>query len=204
MNTVERLKEICKERHIAISRLERECGFSNGYIGQLKKGTIPDDRLKRISEFLDLSVDYLMTGETKAVQPSGGKGVVVNVLGYVAAGIPIDAIENVVDTEELDPDVFKSGNYFGLKIKGDSMAPRILDGDTVIVRQQDDADTGDTVIALINGNEGCCKKLKKIPEGVILMSLNPAYPPMVFTKSEIDVIPVKIIGKVVELRGKGF
>lgn len=64
MNTVERIKSICKERKIAISTLEKECGFANGYIGQLRKGTVPDDRLRKISNYLDVSVDYLMTGKT--------------------------------------------------------------------------------------------------------------------------------------------
>ena len=64
MNTVERIKSICKERKIPISSLEKNCGFSNGYIGQLKKGTIPDDRLQKISAFLNLSIEYLMTGTT--------------------------------------------------------------------------------------------------------------------------------------------
>ena len=63
MNTVERIKSICKERKIAISTLEKECGFSNGYIGQLKKGSMPDDRLRKVAEFLGFSVEYLMTGE---------------------------------------------------------------------------------------------------------------------------------------------
>ena len=63
MNTVERVKSICKERKIAISKLEKDCGFGNAYIAGLKKGSIPDDRLKIISEYLDLSVEYLMTGE---------------------------------------------------------------------------------------------------------------------------------------------
>lgn len=63
MNTVERIKSICKERKIAISRLEHECGFSNGYIGQLRKGTVPDDRLRTIANFLGLSTEYLMTGK---------------------------------------------------------------------------------------------------------------------------------------------
>lgn len=63
MNTVERVKSICKERKIAISTLEKECGFSNGYIGQLRKGVIPDDRLRKIAAYFRVSVDYLMTGE---------------------------------------------------------------------------------------------------------------------------------------------
>jgi transcriptional regulator with XRE-family HTH domain len=62
MNTVERIKSICKERKIAISTLEKECGFANGYIGQLRKGSMPDDRLRRVADFLELSTNYLMYG----------------------------------------------------------------------------------------------------------------------------------------------
>ena len=65
MNTVERVISICKERKIPISRLEKECGMSNGYIKCLKKGTIPDDKLKKISEYLNLDLEYLATGEEK-------------------------------------------------------------------------------------------------------------------------------------------
>lgn len=66
MNTVERVISICKERKIPISRLEKECGMSNGYIKGLKKGTIPDDKLKKISEYLNLDLEYLTTGEEKS------------------------------------------------------------------------------------------------------------------------------------------
>lgn len=65
MNSVERIKAICKERKIAISKLERDLGFANGYIGQLRKGVLPDDRLLQVSEYLNLSIEYLMTGEQK-------------------------------------------------------------------------------------------------------------------------------------------
>lgn len=63
MNSVERVKKICKERNIPISKLEKDLGYSNGYIGQLRKGVFPSDRLADIAEYLDLSVFYLMTGE---------------------------------------------------------------------------------------------------------------------------------------------
>ena len=63
MNTVERLKSILKERKIAVSKLERECGFANGYISQLRKGSIPDDRLKIIADYLEVSSYYLTTGK---------------------------------------------------------------------------------------------------------------------------------------------
>ena len=65
MNSVERVKTICKDRKIPISKLERDLGYSNGYIGQLRKGTFPNDRLKEIAEYLEVSLDYLMTGKEK-------------------------------------------------------------------------------------------------------------------------------------------
>ena len=75
MNSVERVKAICKERKIAISKLERELGFSNGYIGQLKKGTFPADRLVKIANYLAVPTDYLLTGEETKKSPSkSGEG----------------------------------------------------------------------------------------------------------------------------------
>lgn len=65
MNTVERIKAICSERKIPLRRLEMECGFANGYIGQLKKGTLPHDRLYKIANYLDVTPEYLSTGEVK-------------------------------------------------------------------------------------------------------------------------------------------
>ena len=82
------------------------------------------------------------------------------------------------------------------------MSPRIQDGDTVIVRSQEDAESDQIVIALINEHDGVCKKLRKLENGLMLISLNPSYEPMIFSKGEIDTMPVKIIGRVVEVRGK--
>ena len=82
------------------------------------------------------------------------------------------------------------------------MEPRIYEGDVVIVRQQDDADSGDVVIAMINGDDATCKRLRKYRDGIELIPNNPSYEPMFFSNEEIMTKPVKIIGKVVELRGK--
>ena len=82
------------------------------------------------------------------------------------------------------------------------MSPRISEGDTVIVRQQNDAESGDIVIVLINGDTATCKRLMKYSEGISLISFNPAYEPMTFTNKEILEKPVKIIGKVIENRQK--
>lgn len=127
---------------------------------------------------------------------------IINVLGRVAAGIPIDSISEVIDQEYITEELAQKGEYFGLRIKGDSMSPVIMDGDTVIVRSQENAETDEIIIALINGHDGVCKKLKKIDNGLMLISINPQYAPLVFTSAEIDQTPVKIIGKVVEIRRK--
>lgn len=128
--------------------------------------------------------------------------VTINVLGRVAAGIPLDAIEEIIDTEEISKKMASEGEYFALKIVGDSMEPKISNGDVVIVRRQSDADDGDLVIAMVNGNNAVCKRLKKYAEGIALVSNNPLYEPMYFSNKDIAEKPVTILGKVKELRAK--
>lgn len=151
--------------------------------------------------------DYFSVGKTdliddKTSQPLTRHAVIINVLGRVAAGIPIEAVTDIIDTEEIPADMAKTGTFFGLQIHGDSMEPRMCDGDVVIVRQQDDAESGDIVIALVNGDDATCKRLRKYRDGIELISNNPAYSPMFFSNEDVINKPVKIIGKVVELRGK--
>ena len=130
------------------------------------------------------------------------KGIKVPVYRAVAAGIPIEAIEDIVDYEEIEPELAATGEFFGLRIKGSSMEPRICEGDVVIVRKQDDADTGDTAIVLVNGYEATCKRIKKDGHGIALIPNNPSYEVKYYSAEEISSLPVRIIGKVVELRGK--
>ncbi len=126
----------------------------------------------------------------------------IPVLGRVAAGIPIEATEDIIDWEEIPEQMARDGEYFGLKLFGDSMEPRMQSGDVVIVRKQDDADDGDIVIALVNGYDATCKRLKKYQDGIALVSINPAYAPMYFSNKEVMDKPVQILGRVMELRGK--
>ena len=135
-------------------------------------------------------------------KPSTPKSNIVKVLGRVAAGIPLEAITDIVDEEEIPEELARTGEFFGLRISGDSMEPDIHNGDTVIVKRQDDAESDEIVIALVNGNDGVCKRLKKYADSIALISLNPNYEPMYFNQEEIEKKPVKIIGKVVELRRK--
>lgn len=159
----------------------------------------------KIATFFDISVNelcYSKMNSSEKIISSSSKGVVINVLGRVAAGIPIEAAENIIDTEEITEELARTGSFFGLRIQGDSMEPDIRNGDTVIVRQQEDAENDEIVIALINGNDGMCKRLKKYENSIALVSLNSKYEPMYFTNKDIFDKPVKIIGKVVELRRK--
>lgn len=73
MNGVDRVKAICRERKIALSKLERDLGYGNGYIGQLRKGVFPSDRLIEIAEYLQISPTYILTGAEKSAPADGGK-----------------------------------------------------------------------------------------------------------------------------------
>ena len=155
--------------------------------------------LKAIADYFSVSVDYVLGGDVK---PISVKGISIPVYAAVAAGIPIEAIEDIVDYEEIDAALAATGDFFGLRIKGDSMEPRMREGDVVIVRKQDDADTGDIAIVLVNGIEATVKKIKKEPSGLSLIPNNPAHDIQYYSAADIASLPVRIIGKVVELRAK--
>lgn len=129
------------------------------------------------------------------------KGIRIPVLGRVAAGIPIEAIEDIDEWEEIPEAMAKNGEYFALRIKGESMSPKLQPGDVVIVKKQNDVDTGDTAIVLVNGNDATVKQIKKTEAGIMLVGLNlEVYQPHFYSNKEIEELPVKIIGKVVESR----
>lgn len=157
--------------------------------------------IKRRALFDESGSEYVNSKLVTSISRKN-QGVIINVLGRVAAGIPIDAVTDIIDTEEISLEMARTGEFFGLQIKGDSMEPKISDGDVVIVRQQNDAESGDIVIATINGDEATCKRIRKYRDGIELVSNNPCYEPMFFSNEEIENKPVRIIGRVVELRAK--
>ncbi len=130
------------------------------------------------------------------------KSVKIPVLGTVVAGIPLEAVEDIIDYEEISVEMARQGEYFALQVKGDSMEPKISAGDVVIVRKQEDIDSGDIAIVLVNGDEATIKKVTKFKGGINLVPNNPAYEVMTYTNEQIESLPVNVIGKVVELRAK--
>lgn len=225
MTLLERIEELCKEKGISRRRMEEESGLSIGTTSRWKNEFKPSQKsLKRVSDYFNVSIAYI-TGESefrseqdavmgrwsaqyeKDARNELGKieaGIRIPVLGEVPCGIPLEAIEliDVDDWEEISEKLARTGKFFGLKSKGDSMSPRIQEGDVLIVRQQPDAESGDVVIAKINGSNACCKKLLKTDDGIVLQSFNPMYEPMFFSNEDIKKKPVLIIGKVIENRQK--
>lgn len=157
--------------------------------------------LIKLADFYNTTVDYIL-GVNDNPLHERSSGVIIPVLGYVKAGIPMTAIENIIDYEEISQEQARTGEFFGLMIKGDSMEPKISEGDVVIVRKQETVENGEIAVVLINGDDATVKKFYKTDAGIKLVSTNPTYDPFFFTPDEVNSLPVSVIGKVVELRAK--
>lgn len=202
-NNIRRAREL---KGLTQDELAKRMGYkSRSTIARIENGDndVSQSKLKKFADILDVSIDFLLDDGKDKASVSRPKGVRIPVLGNVAAGIPITAITDVEDWEEIPEKLASSGTYFALRIKGQSMEPRIKDGDVVIVRQQSDVDTGDVAIVLVNGDEATVKEIKKLDTGIMLIGWNTAvYSPRFYSAKDIKSLPVRIIGKVVELRGK--
>lgn len=198
-----RIKNKRIEANLSYQELADKTGLSKSTLQRYETGYIknmPIDKLELLANALNIEPAYLMGWDEET--PPKRKGFKIPVLGHVAAGVPIEAIEDILDYEEITEELSRTGEFFGLQIKGDSMEPKFSSGDVVIVKVQSDADSGDVVIATVNGSDATCKRLQKYNEGIALIATNPLYEPMRFTDEEIKNTPVTIIGRVVELRAK--
>ncbi len=125
----------------------------------------------------------------------------IPVLGKIPAGIPIEMIEEVIDYEEISEEMLKGDKeYFGLKVSGDSMTPKYLDGDVLIVQKTNDCESGQDCIVMVNGDDGTFKRVIKNKDGIILQPLNPNYEIKFYSNDEIEKLPIKILGVVKEIR----
>lgn len=208
-----RIKELRIAKQMNQEQLAEMLDVTKQAVSQYERGSrkpsIPI--LESLCDIFNVSADYLLGKDDVTIRFVGKEGIEkleshhgvrIPVFDRVAAGIPIDAVDEIVDWEEISESLSRTGEFFGLRIKGDSMMPRIAEGDVVIVKQQPDAETGDIVIVRINGDYATCKKLVKHANGISLISFNPMYEPMCFSNEEILSKPVEILGKVVENRQK--
>ena len=121
--------------------------------------------------------------------------IAIPVMGRIAAGTPIAALQNRSHTISLPPDMLPPGDYYALEVRGDSMIDAgIFDNDTVVIRKQDTAETGDIVVALIDDEEATLKRLRKRGASIALEAANPAYETRIFGPDR-----VRIQGKLVNL-----
>ena len=189
--------------------------------GETEKFKIPT--LETLAAFYNVNPAWLMGYDVpmernfdkniQGMEKKSEGSAVVLIYGSIPAGTPMECIEDIIDTEEIPADMLNGGKqYFGLKVKGNSMNPEYLDGDTLILLKQDNCESGDDCVVMVNGNDGTFKRVIKNEEKqtIKLQPLNTTldengnflYEPITFTKEQIEQLPVRIIGKVVELRRK--
>ena len=168
---------------------------------------IPMGKIKRLSEIFGVSISYLVDDEDNSTASSSmilsRRVVRIPVLGRIPAGIPIEAIEDVIDFEEIPAAKTSGGRiYFALQVEGDSMFPRFLPGDIVIVRKTEICESGDVCVVYVNGSDATLKEVRLDPEKrtLTIIPANTNYLPRTFSAEEIELLPVRIGGVVEELR----
>lgn len=112
----------------------------------------------------------------------------IPLMGRIAAGTPISAIQTRMNTISVPPEFLGNGEHFALEVRGDSMIEAgILDGDTVLIRRQESAETGDIIVALIDDEEATLKRLRKRGNSVALEAANPAYETRIFSQDRVQI-----------------
>lgn len=200
MNIGEKISELMAKRGTNAKELANKIGVTPSTIYSLiQRGSsrIDVNLLIKIANALGTTADELIAGERKGYIHTTRR--VIPVYGRIAAGKPMEMTEDIIG--EADITYLPSDHeYIALKINGRSMEPALMDGDIVIVSRQPDVENGEIAVVAVNGGDATCKRVYKYSNGVRLVPINPEFEPIILNKQEIDEIPVRIIGKVVESR----
>lgn len=198
-------KNLRKDNNLTQAELAKKLGVAPSTVGMYERGQREPDfeTLEKIAVYFSVNMNTLL-GKDNVFDKSGGyiSGVKIPVLGKVAAGIPITAVENILDYEEISTEMAASGDYVALKIQGSSMEPRMCEGDVVIVRVQSNVEHGEVAVVMVDGSEATVKKVQFLSNGILLQPFNSSYEPIFYSKEEVEKLPVRIFGKVVECRQK--
>lgn len=188
---------LCRAAGMTPSEVVRELNIAAGSVTKWKQGTLPSKRsLQKLAEYFSVEPEMLFSPRAS---------VRIAVRGDVAAGQPIEALTNIEDYEEIPASWLLTGDYAALRIHGDSMQPRMMAGDVVIVRVQPTAENGDIVVVLLDEDgeaRATCKRFSRDANGVTLSSFNPDYAPIHLSNEQLKKTPLRMFGRVVELRAK--
>lgn len=157
-------------------------------------------KIQLLADYFGISKTDLMDLKDPEMQKSSLGTYHIPVLSTVAAGQPMFSDDDVI--EYIDYDREPHNNIIGVRIEGDSMMPAIQDGDTVVIDREAMWEDGDVVIVTVSNNYGMCKRIKRYADGIALISNNPSYEPKYYSAVEVNALPVRVIGKVKELRRK--
>ena len=190
------------KKGLTMREVAEQIGVSEGTISRWESGVIGNmrrDNIVGLSRVLGISpIDIMGWGEE--LEPVDLSNYIkIPVVGKIPAGVPIEAIEDIIETIDI-PEDWTKGNkeYIGLRVSGDSMYPVLLDGDTVVIQVQPSAETGDICACYVNGYDATLKRIALTPTSITLKPENPNYPPKTYTHPG----EVTIAGKVVEVRRK--
>lgn len=199
MNLGQNIRNYRESHSLTQSELAEKLDVSQQSIDKYENaGTVPREKVvKAMMSLFGLTRNELF-GEPVVNTPTA---TTIPVLGTVVAGQPAYAAENIIGWEEVTDKMAKQGRLFALRVRGTSMIPEFKEGDIVIIREQQDVESGEIAVVLINGDEATLKKVKKTENGIVLYAFNPSvYEPHFYSNAEIESLPVRIIGKVVECR----
>lgn len=202
-NFSDALKKIRIERGLSQRAFATILNLTQQGYARYENGTAEpnSDTLALMARYFNVPVAEILGINEQEQQPKPIKGIRIPVLGIIPAGIPIEAIEDIVDYEELHPDAYKGDRkFFGLRVRGDSMAPEIQDGSTVIVRQQEVCESGDVCVVLVDGLDATLKRIRLDQDGIYLVPSNPGYQTEFFSNEKIKKLPVRVLGVVYEVR----
>ena len=206
----ENMKRLRLEKGMTLADVGEKIGVRNATVQRYESGEIKNikhETIVKLATLFGVTPSELMgwkatTPAAPAPRPQK-KGVRIPVFSSIPAGIPIEAVEDIIDYEEINAELARTGEFLALLIRDESMQPVLFVDDVVIVRKQATAETGDIAVILIDGDAATVKKVHRNHGGVMLIGYNAAiYEPHFYTNDEIESLPVQILGKVIELRRK--
>lgn len=211
-----KIKTLREARNMTLEQVGNIVGVGKSTVRKWETGEIANmrrDKIAKLAEALGVEPSFLMGWEDKEPTteekkphplPRSREGVRIPVYGSIPCGVPIEAIDDITDWEDI-PKEWCTGDkeFFALVAKGDSMYPKYIEGDVVIVQKQEDFSNGDDCVVYINSDyEATLKTLYKLKEGIQVKPFNQSYPPRTYSWTEVEALPISIAGVVVELRRK--